>query len=72
MFSAWMKPCCGKDQCTWDDIRSAQLDFLKWVRDNLKVRLAAVEAAISTMEEQRSESEVKEIPITSNSEPEVG
>ncbi|WP_445926271.1 hypothetical protein [Leptodesmis sp.] len=35
--------------------RQHQLDFLKWMRDNLETRLAAVNAAIATMERQMNE-----------------
>ena len=66
MFSDWMKSCDGKGKCSWDDLRSAQLEFLKWVRDNLKVRLAAVEAAITEIETQipPPEAEAAETPST--------
>jgi hypothetical protein len=35
--------------------RQNQLEFLKWVRDSLETRLAAVNAAIATMERQMNE-----------------
>lgn len=35
--------------------RQRQLDFLKWMRDSLETRLAAVNAAIATTERQMNE-----------------
>jgi hypothetical protein len=48
--------------------RQHQLQFLKWMRDSLETRLAAVNAAIATMERQLSEEETsnspQSVPIT--------
>ncbi|MEA5506969.1 hypothetical protein VB735_28525 [Halotia wernerae UHCC 0503] len=40
---------------TQKSYRQHQLEFLKWMRDSLETRLAAVNAAIATMERQMNE-----------------
>ncbi|MBF2079567.1 MAG: hypothetical protein IGR76_13880 [Synechococcales cyanobacterium T60_A2020_003] len=53
MFPFWMSPCCSSSSKS--SHRQQQLEFLKWVRDNLETRLAATNAAIATMERQMNE-----------------
>jgi hypothetical protein len=55
MFPFWMSPCCHSSSMTQKSHRQHQLEFLKWIRDGLETRLAAVNAAIATMERQISE-----------------
>ncbi|MGQ9871668.1 MAG: hypothetical protein ACUVQO_12855 [Leptodesmis sp.] len=55
MFPFWMNFCCHSGSMTQKSHRQHQLDFLKWMRDNLETRLAAVNAAIATMERQMNE-----------------
>ena len=57
MFFPWCKPCFNSDAdpvATW---RQNRLKFLKAMRDNLETRLAAIDAAIATMEKQNSQEE---------------
>ncbi|WP_066382345.1 MULTISPECIES: hypothetical protein [unclassified Anabaena] len=53
MFPFWMNPCCHSE--SQKSHRRHQLEFLKWMRDSLETRLAAVNAAIATMERQMNE-----------------
>lgn len=46
---------CFMDAATRQNCRRAQLNFLKMSRDSLETRLAAVNAAIATMEQQQSQ-----------------
>ncbi len=55
MFPFWMNPCCHSSSLTHKSYRQNQLEFLKWMRDSLETRLAAVNAAITTMERQMNE-----------------
>lgn len=55
MFPFWMNPCCHSESNTQKSYRQHQLEFLKWMRDSLETRLAAVNAAITTIERQISE-----------------
>lgn len=55
MFFPWYKTCCSPDNnftATWKERR---LNFLKAVRDDLETRLAAINAAIETIERQNSQ-----------------
>jgi hypothetical protein len=52
---AWMS-CCIMDATTRQKYRQIELDFLKMMRDGLETRLASVNAAISTLEQQQSRS----------------
>jgi hypothetical protein len=47
---------CVMDASTRQKCRQAQLDCLKMVRDGLETRLAGVNAAIATLEQQQSRS----------------
>jgi hypothetical protein len=55
MFPFWMNPCCHPGTTTQQSYRQHQLEFLKWMRDSLETRLAAVNAAIDTMERQMNQ-----------------
>lgn len=55
MFPFWMPPFCHSGSMTQKSHRQHQLEFLKWMRDSLETRLAAVNAAIATMERQINE-----------------
>ncbi len=55
MFPFWMHPWCHSGSMTHKSHRQNQLEFLKWMRDSLETRLAAVNAAIDTMERQLNE-----------------
>lgn len=55
MFPFWMNACCHSGSTTHRAHRQHQLEFLKWMRDGLETRLAAVNAAIATMERQMDE-----------------
>lgn len=55
MFPFWMNPCCPSSPASQHAYRQHQLDFLKWMRDSLETRLAAVNAAIATVERQMSD-----------------
>jgi hypothetical protein len=54
MFPFWMNLCCPSGSTTQKSYRQRQLEFLKWMRDSLETRLAAVNAAIATIEHQIS------------------
>jgi hypothetical protein len=45
---------CCMDAATRQNFRKAHLDFLKMSRDGLETRLAAINAAIATLEQQQS------------------
>jgi hypothetical protein len=45
---------CFMDAATRQHCRKAQLEFLKMSRDGLETRLAALNAAIATLEQQQS------------------
>lgn len=45
---------CFMDAATRQHCRKAQLEFLKMSRDSLETRLAAVNAAIATLEQQQA------------------
>lgn len=55
MFPFWMNPCCHPGSMPQKSYRQHQLEFLKWMRDSLETRLAAVNAAIATMERQMND-----------------
>ncbi|MBW4549604.1 MAG: hypothetical protein KME35_00525 [Aphanocapsa sp. GSE-SYN-MK-11-07L] len=55
MFPFWMSSCCHSSTISQRSYRQHQLEFLKWMRDGLETRLAAVNAAIATMERQINE-----------------
>jgi hypothetical protein len=45
---------CFMDAATRQHCRKAQLEFLKMSRDGLETRLAALNAAIATLEQQQA------------------
>jgi hypothetical protein len=47
---------CFMDAATRQNCRKSQLEFLKMSRDGLETRLAALNAAIATLEQQQSRS----------------
>ncbi|MGB8700332.1 MAG: hypothetical protein WCD18_13025 [Thermosynechococcaceae cyanobacterium] len=51
---------CFMDTATRQNCRKAQLEFLKMARDGLETRLAAINAAIASMEQQQSRSTSEE------------
>jgi hypothetical protein len=54
MFPFGQMFCCGMNAEARQNSRKAQLEFLKMVRDHVETRLAAVNAAIATLEQQQS------------------
>lgn len=58
-----MFPFCGNSNWRYDFTSSArayrerQLEFLKWMRDELEAKLAAVNASIETIERQINQPE---------------
>jgi hypothetical protein len=59
MFPFMFPGCCGMSSdpaATRQRAKTAQLEFLRWMRDGLEARLAAVNAAIATLEHQNSQS----------------
>ena len=53
MFPFCFSGCCDAE--SRKKTRTAQLEFLKWVRDSLETRLSATNAAIATLERQLGE-----------------
>ncbi len=51
MFPFWIN-CCGTDNFSTTKHQENKLKFLKFMRDNLEARLAALNAAIETIERQ--------------------
>ncbi len=54
MFPFWMNSCCGHESFSTTKHQENKLKFLKFMRDNLEARLAALNAAIETIERQVS------------------
>ena len=54
MFPFWMNSCCGTDNFSTTRSQENKLKFLKFMRDNVEARLAALNAAIETIENQLS------------------
>ena len=54
MFPFWMNSCCGTDSFSTAKHQENKLKFLKFMRDNVEARLAALNAAIETIENQLS------------------
>ncbi|MEM0979507.1 MAG: hypothetical protein AAGH78_04445 [Cyanobacteria bacterium P01_H01_bin.58] len=50
-------PCFLPNQAARDSYRTQKLEMLKVMRDSLEARLAALNAAIETMERQQSSSQ---------------
>ena len=57
MFFPWCKPCFNPESNTVSTWRQRRLKFLKSMRDDLETRLAAINAAIDTIERQHSQEE---------------
>ncbi|MEL6263800.1 MAG: hypothetical protein AAGL17_06010 [Cyanobacteria bacterium J06576_12] len=57
MFFPFCAPC---HKASRSDYRQYKLNFLKTMRDSLETRLAAVNAAIATVERQASQSTYSE------------
>jgi hypothetical protein len=55
---------CCMDAATRQNFRKAQLDFLKMSRDGLETRLAALNAAIASLEQQQARNTTGETPQT--------
>ncbi len=49
--------CCGSNLFSYEDMQKHKLNMLKAVRNSLETRLAATNAAISTLERQVADSE---------------
>ena len=56
MFFPWCQTT-GWDHRTPKDYQEQRLRFLRWVRDSLETRLAAVNAAIESVESQKRRDE---------------
>jgi hypothetical protein len=55
MFFPWYKSCFHPDSMSPSNWRQHRLEFLKFMRDDLEARLAAINAAIETIERQNSQ-----------------
>ncbi len=55
MFPFWLNSSCHSGETNYKSHRQNKLQFLKWMRDSLETRLAAVNAAIATIERQINE-----------------
>ena len=52
MFFPWYQSCFNPESNSSENYRQRKLKFLKFMRDNLETRLAAINAAIETIERQ--------------------
>ena len=57
MFLPFFKSCMSPESNTPEAWRERRLKFLKMMRNDLETRLAAINAAIETMERQNSREE---------------
>ncbi len=57
MFMFWGNPCWTPEPMSRRRFQENQLKFLKWKRDALETRLAAINAAIETIERQVDQEE---------------
>ncbi|MGL6340733.1 MAG: hypothetical protein ACRC80_16530 [Waterburya sp.] len=57
MFFPWYKSCFSPESCSPGSWRQNRLKFLKFMRDDLETRLAAINAAIETLERQNNQEE---------------
>ncbi len=55
MFFPWYKSCFHPESASSTNWRQHRLKFLKFMRDDLETRLAAINAAIDTIERQNSQ-----------------
>jgi hypothetical protein len=58
MFFHWCQSCFNPESNSTLSWRQRRLKFLKAMRDDLETRLAAINAAIATIERQNSQEEV--------------
>ncbi|MEM7761964.1 MAG: hypothetical protein AAF298_28185 [Cyanobacteria bacterium P01_A01_bin.40] len=58
MFFHWCQSCFNPEFHSPSTWRQRRLKFLKSMRDDLETRLAAINAAIATIERQNSQEEV--------------
>lgn len=54
-FWNWNNPCCDGDTVSRKTSLERKLKFLKWLRGDLEIRLAGLNGAISTIEQQLSQ-----------------
>jgi hypothetical protein len=52
MFPFFGPGCCSSDANSRREYQERKLKFFKWFRDDLETRLAALNAAIATLERQ--------------------
>ena len=57
MFFPWYKSCFNPESTSASTWRQRRLKFLKSMRDDLETRLAAINAAIDTIERQNRQEE---------------
>jgi hypothetical protein len=57
MFFPWYKSCFNSESNSCESWRQRRLQFLKSIRDDLETRLAAINAAIETIERQNRQEE---------------
>ncbi|MGL5795182.1 MAG: hypothetical protein ACRC06_12435 [Waterburya sp.] len=57
MFFPWYKSCFNPEANSPSSWRQHRLKFLKFMRDDLETRLAAINAAIETLERQNNQEE---------------
>ncbi len=57
MFFPWYKSYCNPESKATSTWRQRRLKFLKSMRDDLETRLAAINAAIDTIERQNRQEE---------------
>lgn len=57
MFFPWYKSCCSPESDAVSTWKQRRLKFLKSMRDDLETRLAAINAAIDTIEQQNRQEE---------------
>ena len=55
MFFSWCQSCFNPESNSASNWKQRRLKFLKSMRDDLETRLAAINAAIETIERQTSE-----------------
>ena len=60
MFFHWCQSCFNPESNSASTWRQRRLKFLKSMRDELETRLAAINAAIETIERQNSQEEIEE------------
>ncbi len=54
MFPFWGNPCWSNEPSSRRTDQERKLKFLSWLRDDLEARLAGLNAAIETIERQRT------------------